>query len=127
MSSEGDAQRISQDIVERLRSIAEAQGLSVDELLARSVRQWERRYDALEADATKLGELGWTIPTWTDKDQVRSILAAVQDDSVDHAILALYDAEAQHGTTARQHTESYHGALASWRPLLEQCWDAYER
>lgn len=71
--------------------------------------------------AARLASFGWTVPMDMGLREIMEILEATDADAIDDYFLAFYD-----GDGSLRGIENS-ALLRRWRPLLEQCFENYER
>lgn len=115
----------------QLRKMLDASGLAVSlnsERLIAETRAAAQRFAEFERDcvngAERLARSGWTLPiSLTIPDMIE--LLRVPDDAIDDAFIAAYEGEDGFSWLKREINVA--GRLKVWQPLLEQCFDNYER
>jgi len=115
----------------QLQKMLDASGLAVSlssERLIAETQAASQRFAEFERDcvngAERLARSGWTLPiSLTIPDMIE--LLRVPDDAIDDAFIAAYEGEDGFNWLKREINAA--GRLKVWQPLLEQCFDNYEK
>lgn len=78
-------------------------------------------------EAKRIGDAGWTIPMWGTPADVSHILQAASERDIDGVFLDYYEADGgEHYRQLKSYLVSTRQSLTRWRPLIEQCFKAFE-
>jgi hypothetical protein len=109
-----------QDFQERL-------GRSMQESLSGMLAEMRRSTTALEPDALRMGELGWTVPTWEALHLVSAIVRNVPVGELDNYFASLYAKRFRERERELLRELPTYPLLEKWSPLLREVVHCYRR
>jgi hypothetical protein len=100
---------------------------SMAETFAGISRQLRETTQALEPDALRMGELGWTVPTWEALPSVRSIVLNVPPEELDAFFASLYSRRFREQEREMLRELPARPLLTRWSPLLQEVVKSYRK
>lgn len=93
--------------------------------MAKLEHEFARLWRHCVEGADRLGRCGWTLPVHMSPGEMLHVLQEKNEDTIDDYFIAFYHEHNEIPFLKQGLSKSHH--LQPWRPLLEQCFENYER
>lgn len=117
----------SAEIGSMLQDMQEQLSRSMAETFAGIAARLQQTTEALEPDALRMGELGWTVPTWEALPMVRAIVQNVPGEELDSFFASLYSRRFREREREMLRELPTRPLLKKWSPLLIEVAHSYRK